>query len=278
VRAILVVVLSLLSLLLHESHASESAEIPCQFQNGLIWLKVQIPGQPRALDFLLDSGASATVLEVATAERIGLKLGSRLTVQGVGTRATGYHVNKFVGRVAGIPLASKVLALDLSSVSRACGRRIDGLVGSDFFEDRIVQIDFERQALRLLTRSQFPTSGCEVLPLAVRRDAICTQVGVAGQSGEWMRIDTGFDSTLRWVAKRTKLKALHEASVAFVSGSALSMAADIQLGSIAIPRVKIGVHAKEIFAGESGLLGNGLLSRFIVTFDLPGKRLLLARR
>ena len=39
--------------------------------------------------------------------------------------------------------------------------------------------------------------------------------------------------------------------------------------------IEIGVHPQQIFSGERGLLGNGLLSQFRVTIDSPGRRLIL---
>jgi hypothetical protein len=35
------------------------------------------------------------------------------------------------------------------------------------------------------------------------------------------------------------------------------------------------VHNQQIFSGERGLLGNGVLSQFRVTIDTPGRRVIL---
>ena len=48
-------------------------------------------------------------------------------------------------------------------------------------------------------------------------------------------------------------------------------------GAERVSSVKTGVHAQPIFPGEAGLIGNGLLSQFQVTVDIPGSRLLLPR-
>jgi hypothetical protein len=39
----------------------------------------------------------------------------------------------------------------------------------------------------------------------------------------------------------------------------------------------VGVHDSPFFPGESGLVGNDLLSRYRVTFDFGKKRLVLGR-
>ena len=53
----------------------------------------------------------------------------------------------------------------------------------------------------------------------------------------------------------------------------------VQIGSICFDSVSAGLHERAIFAGESGLLGNGLLSRFqVVTIDSKAGRLILQTR
>ena len=52
----------------------------------------------------------------------------------------------------------------------------------------------------------------------------------------------------------------------------------MQLGAKHIAGVKTGIHAEQMFSGESGLIGNGLLARFTVTIDIAKRRCLLANR
>jgi len=51
----------------------------------------------------------------------------------------------------------------------------------------------------------------------------------------------------------------------------------VQLGALRLADIPTGLHETPIFEGEAGLLGNGLLSRFTVTFDVAKKQLLLGR-
>jgi hypothetical protein len=51
----------------------------------------------------------------------------------------------------------------------------------------------------------------------------------------------------------------------------------VQLGAETIPAVPTGLHEEEIFPGEAGLLGNALLSRFLVTVDAVKGRLILQK-
>ncbi len=257
--------------------AHAATEIPFRYSGGMIWVKLAVAGHREPLNFLLDSGAGASVLDLGTARSLGVKLGRSENVQGVHGRAVAYRVNDFTAHVGAVSAPSSLLALDLAGVSAGLNQRIDGLLGADFFRGRIVQIDYASGRLRLLERGEVRTAGCESLPLIRRNDALCVRVAVAGNSAEWMRIDTGCSSALEWTGTAAKAKRLSGTSIAATTSSARCIFTEVQLGSTRLTAVKAGIHDRQIFPGESGLLGNGLLSKFTVTFDSTQNRLLLAK-
>lgn len=267
-----------LALLVCANGLFAATPIPFQFRDGMIWLKIAVAGKSEPLNFLLDSGAGASVLDLNAARRLGLKLGTRQTVQGVHSRSVAYRVKEFSASIGDIAVPSSVLALDLSGPSRACHQRIDGLLGADFFRHRIVQIDFAAQIIRLLQRGELRSGGCEILPLAIRNDALCARISVNGNSPEWLRLDTGCNSALEWVVTGDKAKKLGLTTIGVKSGSVREVHTEVQLGTKRIAAVRTGIHTSQMFAGESGLIGNGLLSRFTVTIDSSKRRCLLASR
>jgi hypothetical protein len=109
----------------------------------------------------------------------------------------------------------------------------------------------------------------------MRNNAMCVPVNVAGNSKQWMRLDTGCDSALEWTVGQTKARSTHNTSVGLASTAARTIYADVQLGSRSLSGVKTGVNDQQIFPGEAGLLGNALLCGFRVTVDAPGHRLIL---
>lgn len=244
----------------------------------MIWMKVSVAGNEETLNFLLDSGAGATVIDLAAARRLGLKLGSFQSVQGVHSRVVAYQVKGFAAQVGSVPIAAAVLAMDLSGPSSACHQRIDGLIGADFFRKRIVQIDFAALTIRLLQREEFNAARGEMLPLATRNDTLCARVSIDGTAPEWLRLDTGCSGTLEWVVTADKARKLRGATIGVNSGSLRELQTEVQLGSTRLTGVKTGIHTEPMFAGESGLIGNGLLSRFTVTIDAAKRRCLLASR
>lgn len=255
-----------------------AASIPFQFRDGMIWLKIAVAGKGEPLNFLLDSGAGASVLDLAAARRLGLKLGERQNVQGVHSRSVAYRIAGFTAHAAGIAIPSSLLAIDLSGPSRSCHQRIDGLLGANFFRDRIVQIDFAAQTIRLLQRDELNAAGCEILPLKTRNDAFCTRVSVDGNAPAWLRLDTGCNSALEWVVTGAKAKKLGFTTLGLNSTPVREIHTDVQLGTRRISAVKTGIHTAQMFAGEAGLIGNGLLSRFVVTIDASNRRCLLGSR
>lgn len=267
-----------LALLLCAQRLLAATPVPLQFRDGLIWLKVEVAGQGEPLNFLLDSGAGASVLDLSAARRIGVALGSRQNVQGVQGRGVAFRVENFTAHATGVAIARSLLAVDLSGPSRACHQRIDGLLGADFFRNRIVQIDFASQTLRLLQRGEVQEARCEILPLTVRNDVLCARVSVEGNAPEWLRLDTGCNTSLEWVATGAKAKKLGLTTIGLNSGLAHEIRTDVQLGTKRITAVKTGIHTDQMFAGEAGLIGNGLLSRFTVTIDPAKRRCLLAGR
>jgi len=64
--------------------AAPSVEIPFEFHDGFIWLRVSTPFSAQPLNFLLDTGASASVLDLAAARRLGLTLAERVSVRARG--------------------------------------------------------------------------------------------------------------------------------------------------------------------------------------------------
>ncbi|HZJ16668.1 MAG TPA: aspartyl protease family protein [Chthoniobacteraceae bacterium] len=243
----------------------------------MIWLKVDVAMQATPLNFLLDSGAGKSVLNLGTAQRLGVKLGSREIVQGTQGGCAAYRVRNLPATVASVPIPGEMLALDLSPVSEGCVTRIDGLLGADFFRGRVVQIDYTAQKIRLLGRKEFSVSDGQTLPLIRRNDALGIRVGVEGGAPQWMRLDTGYNGALEWVVARESAPRMAGTSVATAAASKHSIRAKVLLGSERLSTVETGVHSQPIFAGEAGLVGNGLLSQFLVTVDVDGGRLLLRR-
>jgi Aspartyl protease len=253
-------------------------EFPFHLDEGFIWVKVRVPESPEPLNFLLDSGASVSVINLRTAEKAGFKLGKRVGVEGVGARAEGFWPQDVSATAGAVRLPEKYLAVDLSELSGSCACRVDGLIGADFFRGRIVQIDFAAGKVRLLAAAPASVSQ-EALPLKVGQRALRVPVRVNGGAARWARLDTGCASSLHWVTDDAESPApARRVAVALTKVSVGVARTRVQLGGACFEGVATDLHPEAILAGEAGLLGNGLLSRFrSVTIDWKSGRVLLER-
>jgi len=265
----------LAALLLPLSAKSEAQrEIHSRYQGGLIWLKVDVTGKSEPLNFLLDSGAGISAIDLQTARGLGVHLGNRQMVQGVNGQSIAYCVNDLQAGCGGIALPKSVLAVDLSALSGCCEQPVDGILGVDFFRGHIVQIDFTEGKVRILEKCEPNLVNCEILPIKMCNDAFCVPVRVAGNPAQWMRLDTGCDAALEWVVSRTDKQLTSRSSIGLSGIPAHHINTSVQLGRQYFNAVNTGIHGKPIFPGEAGLLGNDLLSKFRLTIDQPGNRVI----
>jgi hypothetical protein len=263
------------ALLLPFSARSEAQrEVHSQYRDGLLWLKVDVSGKSEPLNFLLDSGAGISAIDLQTARCLGLHLGNRQTVQGVNGQCFAYRVNDFQAVSGGIVLPTSVLAIDLRTLSECCEQPVNGILGCDFFRGRIVQIDFTESIVRILEKCDANLANCEILPMRLCNDAFCVPVRVDGNPAQWVRLDTGCDSALERVVSRTETRRKGRTSIGLSGLSIRRINTSVQIGKQCFNAVTAGIHREQIFPGEAGLLGNGLLSKFRLTIDAPRNRVI----
>ena len=261
-----------------DAYGSSGSELPIQFREGLLWMEVSVPQSKEPLHFLLDSGASASVLNLITAKQLGLPLGPKVSVNAVATTLTGHYPVKLSAKASQLELPGEYLALDLSKLSGACSRSVDGLLGADFFRDRVVEIDYAAQKLRVLAARPADT-GTNSVPLETRPCGFRVAVNVNGGRSQWVRVDTGCATAFQWVTSKERAdRCTSKLAVGLAELSIPQTMVGISIGNHHLDTVPTGLHRKAIFPGESGLLGNGVLAQFgVVTIDAKSGHLVLGR-
>lgn len=255
------------------------AEFPFEFREGFLWIKVNVPQANEPLNFLVDTGAGVSVINLSTAKRIGLKLGREVMVHGVQTIMTGYWQERMSAKVGDVKLPREYLAVDLDKLSSSCEQPVDGLVGSDFFRGRVVQIDFDAQKIRLMKPAKREKSE-QSLPLQLRPCGMRVPISVNGRDRQWVRLDTGCATALHWVTSEARPEQCgRKMAIGLTEISIPQTETTVGLGGHEFEKVPTGLHEMAIFPGESGLLGNALLSRFSkVTIDAKTGRVILEKR
>jgi hypothetical protein len=131
--------------------AGKDLTIPFEINRGreAIVVRAELNGEPSVL--ILDTGASHTVV---SPERAGLNAvdlaKARFSGSGPGLHAEAVWARATL-RLGGRVWSDRpVVVMDMAEVSRAYGRKVDGLLGHDLLgECRRVSIDFEEHRLLL---------------------------------------------------------------------------------------------------------------------------------
>jgi hypothetical protein len=242
--------------------------------------------------FELDTAAGTHVIDGARADEAGVTFYAVGTATGAGDGSAPTRIARDVKlAMSGLEiLANPLVAVDLTPVSERRGKRLDGLIGAPMLAKWIVEIDYDAGEMRLYDPATFTYEGeGEVLPLRVDGNGKPYVRGVVnGIDGEFL-IDAPAGGNLVFAAPFAAKHALARASESLledeifgVGGSSRTLfgrVAEFRLGRFVFKKptaeftkAKAGTLAR---ADIAGLLGGGILHRFRVILDCPGKRLIL---
>jgi hypothetical protein len=257
--------------------------MPLVMRNGHYLVPVFIAG--KRYEFLLDSGASSVVLDTHVAKELGLA--------GVGAfEAKGANRLGGVQDIALPPVSiGSALLADLSASSLDTGAlRIDGILGTPFFAESLVELDFKRNTMRFGPPGSFKPRGARV---ALDTDRALPEAqlvaGAARIPGEFL-VDTGNSNAIllyRAFVER------HPSIVPFTASNSLTygIGGATQTYRTKLDRLDFGgvvLHDRPTdvmlattgaFADyhDAGNIGLGVLDDFVVTFDEANDALYIAR-
>jgi hypothetical protein len=254
--------------------------VPIGLFDDTPYLQVRV-NDSAPLTFIVDSGASACVLDKQQCQTLGIRLTGKR--QGTGAGAGTYdlfYIEKVRFAFASLTFVpEKSYAIDLSKVDGPNGKPPAGILGYDFFERYIVAIDYPRSSLTIYDPKTFSYRGTgEILPLVFKKKVpwVKGTIRVPGHAPvggrEWL-VDSGSSDTLNddLLAQSTGPKSTTTGGVGLGRKFEIlrATAEEVQLGKLRFPNV----------TGFSGAMkiGGGLLRQFRVIFDYPGKRMILER-
>jgi len=170
-----------------------SVTIPVDYHAGHIRVPATINGHTKAW-FILDSGASANMLNRALAENLGLEEVGRLPAKGMGGYEEVALVRTDSIAIGDLTLLGQVAgSLDLSQLGRDGwdGRRFGGVLGYDFLSRFPILIDYEHEHLIIYDPTEFSApAGAVEIPFHLTM-AVPTVVGhLEGIEGDYI-VDLG---------------------------------------------------------------------------------------
>jgi hypothetical protein len=264
--------------------------VPFTFVDGHIFVDAQVDGHG-PYRFAVDTGAgNAVATDVADA--LGLKTGPPFDVDGTGehtVRARATHIALL--RLGATDLTDQpaiVIPFDeLRNVEGVPG--FAGLIGHQLFERYVVRIDYAGETLSLIQPAAYAPSGGVVVPFTLAGDTPLVEGDVDGMKGRFT-IDTGDRGALSLTAPFVKAHALIERYAPRTEGVSgwgiggpvrayIVRPKQLRIGSIVItgPVTRLTEARHGFFTSDSiaGNIGNGILERYVVTFDFTRRRMVL---
>ena len=268
--------------------AGGPAAVGFEYSLRHVWLKASVNGAPPA-DFLLDTGASITVIDSAYAAEHGIRAEGKLQASGAGAAggAALGHVDSL--RVAGeggegvTISAQKVAVLALSPhLEPFFWRSVAGVLGYDFISRFVVEVDYDRGVMVLHDPRTFRYSGAgQSIPLQLAGNIPVAKARIDGQYEGEFRLDVGSGSTVDlhgpFVKKhglRDKIGTRYEVTGGGFGGtfsSTVTRMKKMEIGTfswdepvVLLSGATTGGLASEDYAGN---IGNHILERFKATFD-----------
>jgi SnoaL-like domain len=127
---------------------ARAQEIPLEPCDSLPLVRVDVDG--RAMHFLVDTAATSMLNLKSFGEGRGRDVRVTSWSGTVATSAREISINEIlVGQTRLILL--KIPAIDLSAIGKACGRKIDGVLGADLLAKIGATIDLKRHTMHLTT-------------------------------------------------------------------------------------------------------------------------------
>ena len=282
----------------HSPAPTDDVVLPFELAMGHIMLPVTV-NESAPLSFMLDTGDKYGIIDLDLARELKLALGGAIQVHGVGAAmADGALVNDATFAIAGLTGAPQTIALavPLSSMASALGRRFDGIFGAEFLANFVVEIDYDARQLVLHRRDTFDYHGSgEVLPIRIDSfghpivKATLTPIDKSPLQIDLM-VDVGSNGSLVLNSpfvnehhlpspgQRT-IRALGQSGAGGHSSGVEGRVASLQLGAVTLsePATVFSNDTGGAFAAtdNQGNLGQRILERFHVILDYARSRIIL---
>jgi hypothetical protein len=277
--------------------ASE-VSIPFELVMRHIVLKVKI-NNSRPLSFVLDTGDKVAIVDTERAKELGLNLQGQVRVGGAGSEVlSGSFVQGSTWTIPGLEGFSQpvAMAIPLGKLAARFGHDFDGIIGSDFIKQYVIEIDYRVRVIKLHDKNKFSYSGPgESIPIQLDRqghpliEAEVTPVGRDPIKGKFV-VDIGSGAALAlyspFVADHRLLspglKTIRSIGAGGAGGQTngqLGRVSELKIGKfrIASPITlfsedKAGAFASPALAGN---IGQQIAARFKVFLDYERERIIL---
>jgi len=269
-------------------NGSGPARVPIRYESRHLWVRASLNGGP-VEDFLVDTGASVSVIDSAYAARRGIRSQGRLQAAGAGAAGGASLATIDSVRVegeggSGVTVSGqKVAVMALNPyLEPFFWRTTAGVLGYDFISRFVMEVNYDNEVLLLHDPKTFHyTGGGKGLPMTMAGNIPVVKAKLDDQYEGDFRLDVGSGSTVDLHTPFVKAHALAAASGPKLEvtgggfGGTFSTTVcrmkKMEIGGyswddpiVLLSQVETGGLASEDYAGN---IGNQLLERFRCTFD-----------
>lgn len=268
-------------------------KVPFELVSNHIYLKTEV-NDSLYLNFLLDTGAQTSYLDLSKAFELKIKKVDRQKVRRVSFSDDVSFFRLDSIKIGNLTIFEQdVVGISLSPLNKFEGTIFDGILGYDFLQRFVVEIDYINQILTIYEPDKFNYTGeGEVLKLDLGWYVPKIQATVDGEHEGFFEIDTGSRNSLdlsflfakehQFLEKYPKYL---EAPLGFgITGSIPGVVGRIgsfQLGSFLIRSPVTGFYLEDEksfgFLKIGGKIGGGILKKFKVIFDYPHYHMILEK-
>ncbi len=265
----------------------DSAEVAFEFLENHIFLPVTV--NCRESLWVLDSGASSSVIDREYAEGLGLELSEEITGQGAGNTVEVAFTTLPPFTVGGIEFEEQqVAAIDFVGLFRRISDlEVVGILGYDFLSRFVTKVDYANETLTFYDPETFEYEGSgTVLDAPLKENLFTVEASVDGvHTGRWM-LDLGaggmtFHSPYAREHDLGSRKGVY--GVGFGAGGRImhyrSRYETVEFGGFTLegPRISSAGHTEDMqgaFSGGElvGNLGSTLFRHFVLYLDYENQQ------
>ena len=270
--------------------------IPFEMVGSYVVIRVKI-NDSSPLQLILDSGIRNTIItELQEGDRMTLNYSDVKDLMGLGggNHLEAYSSNFNTLKIGRLEMKTKtvlVLKDDVFNLSRHTGTKINGLIGVDFFQDYIVEVNYSSKRIIFYDRNSFfAPKGYENLPLEVEGQKMFVQLSVLEtdtvKRTVKMLIDTGAELNAWFQTYKNESVHMPVKSIRGTIGQGLNGEIVGKIGRL--PVICFGNHCLQSpivsfpdssciadIIGNSdrdGTIGSQILSRFHYIIDYQNKQ------
>lgn len=267
------------------------ADLAFEMVGNRIYLPAKLNGV--SISAIFDTGAGGSAVDLGIADDRKLPGNGRVRVGGVGTAEVTGRILEGASLEIGGQKHPVTYAIPFASLSQAEGRKLELIVGYDFINRFLFEVDYAAKRMKMYTAgTKFPNPGTEIpIRIVNGHPHIRAKIKLGGtQHDVEAMIDTGAsgggltgrftkEASIPTSVKTTPSTVIGGGVGGFVTGRFLRLD-EVDLGGIKVRNPVVSVN--EVKGGANGenaaydyLLGGEILKRFTFTIDYANNRIFL---